>query len=171
MSKTMRLRGRDYEVGISRDRKEDVVIRVPRVGLCQLFNIFHLVIKDAFEEDLVILLVKLDLEKTRLLIWGNAIGVLKVEGDGCAMVRPDDWLETNCGDLHDGPKRLADLAEAIEAHERENNAIMVQWEVIDKRLFELEQKDSDHNPTDPLRLAGDRVCLRHIIPNARLLGF
>lgn len=30
-------------------------------------------------EDLKILLVKLDIEKTRLLIWGNAVGILKVD--------------------------------------------------------------------------------------------
>ena len=34
------------------------------------------------EEDYEILLVKLDLEKTRLLIWGNAVGVLKTEDEG-----------------------------------------------------------------------------------------
>jgi hypothetical protein len=31
-------------------------------------------------EDLKILLVKLDIEKTRLLIWGNAVGILKIDG-------------------------------------------------------------------------------------------
>lgn len=36
----------------------------------------------ALEEDLELLLVKLDVEKTRLLIWGNAVGVLKPEGEG-----------------------------------------------------------------------------------------
>jgi hypothetical protein len=30
-------------------------------------------------EDLNILLVKLDIEKTRLLIWGNAVGILKID--------------------------------------------------------------------------------------------
>ena len=30
-------------------------------------------------EDLKILLVKLDIEKTRLLIWGNAVGILKID--------------------------------------------------------------------------------------------
>jgi hypothetical protein len=34
------------------------------------------------EEDFEVLLVKLDLEKTRLLIWGNAVGVLKADGEG-----------------------------------------------------------------------------------------
>jgi len=30
-------------------------------------------------EDLNILLFKLDIEKTRLLIWGNAVGILKID--------------------------------------------------------------------------------------------
>jgi len=30
-------------------------------------------------EDLNILLVKLDIEKTRLLIWGNAVGITKTD--------------------------------------------------------------------------------------------
>lgn len=35
----------------------------------------------ALEEDSKILLVKLDLEKTRLLIWGNAVGIVD-DADG-----------------------------------------------------------------------------------------
>lgn len=34
------------------------------------------------EEDFELLFVKLDIEKTRLLIWGNAVGVLEWEGEG-----------------------------------------------------------------------------------------
>jgi hypothetical protein len=36
----------------------------------------------SLEEDLEIFLVKLDLEKTLLLIWGSAVGVLKADGEG-----------------------------------------------------------------------------------------
>ncbi len=36
----------------------------------------------ALEEDFELLLVNLHVEKTRLLIWGNAVGVLKPEGEG-----------------------------------------------------------------------------------------
>lgn len=34
------------------------------------------------EEDLEIFLVKLDLEKSLLLIWGSAVGVLKADDEG-----------------------------------------------------------------------------------------
>jgi len=37
------------------------------------------------EEDLEILLVKLDVEKARLLIWGNGVGILKAEDEGRAV--------------------------------------------------------------------------------------
>jgi len=37
------------------------------------------------EEDLQVLLVKLDLEKTRLLIWGNAHGIMKADDEGRAV--------------------------------------------------------------------------------------
>src|SRR4051794_14653357 len=37
-----------------------------------------------YDEAIEILLVKLDLEKTRLLIWGNAVGILKKSDEGRA---------------------------------------------------------------------------------------
>jgi hypothetical protein len=63
------------------------------IGVVALASLFSTCIKcfDYFragqnlEEDLKILLVKLDLEKTRLLTWGNAVGVLKAEDDGRAV--------------------------------------------------------------------------------------
>jgi Prion-inhibition and propagation len=39
----------------------------------------------SFEDDFEILLVKLDLEKERLLIWGNHAGILKVDNEGRAV--------------------------------------------------------------------------------------
>jgi hypothetical protein len=52
------------------------------IGVAALFSTCiecfeYLKAAQVFEDDLKILLVKLDLEKTRLLIWGNAVGVLK----------------------------------------------------------------------------------------------
>jgi Prion-inhibition and propagation len=48
----------------------------------------------SFREDLEILLVKLDLEKTRLLIWGNSVGVLRTR----------DEPEGRVAELDDVPK-------------------------------------------------------------------
>ena len=42
-------------------------------------------------DDLKILLVKLDIEKTRLLIWGNAVGILRVVELQICEIRPR-WL-------------------------------------------------------------------------------
>src|SRR5579862_1938279 len=39
----------------------------------------------SLEGDFEILLVKLDLEKERLLIWGNHVGILKEDNEGRAM--------------------------------------------------------------------------------------
>lgn len=60
------------------------------IGVVALASLFSTCIEcfdyfkagQALEEDFELLLVKLDVEKTRLLIWGNAVGVLKPEGDG-----------------------------------------------------------------------------------------
>ncbi|MCJ1354936.1 MAG: hypothetical protein MMC33_004926 [Icmadophila ericetorum] len=46
----------------------------------ECFDYFRAV--QALEEDFELLLVKVDVEKTRLLIWGNAVSVLKPEGEG-----------------------------------------------------------------------------------------
>jgi Prion-inhibition and propagation len=63
------------------------------IGIVALASLFSTCIEcfDYFktgqhlEEEFEILLVKLDLEKTRLLIWGNAVGVLKTEDEGRAV--------------------------------------------------------------------------------------
>src|SRR4051794_64066 len=55
------------------------------IGLVALASLFSTCVEcfeyfragQDLEESLEILLVKLDLEKTRLLIWGNAVGILK----------------------------------------------------------------------------------------------
>jgi hypothetical protein len=66
---------------------EPVSLTIGIVALASLFSTcvecfeYFSSAKD-LEEDFEILLVKLDLEKTRLLIWGNAVGVLKAEGEG-----------------------------------------------------------------------------------------
>jgi hypothetical protein len=60
------------------------------IGVVALASLFSTCIEcfdyfkagQALEEDFELLLVKLDVEKTRLLIWGNAVGVLKPEGEG-----------------------------------------------------------------------------------------
>lgn len=60
------------------------------IGVVALASLFSTCIEcfdyfkagQAIEEDFELLLVKLDVEKTRLLIWGNAVGVLKPEGEG-----------------------------------------------------------------------------------------
>ena len=46
------------------------------------------------DEELDILLVKLDLEKTRLLIWGNSVGVLQASGEGRAPQLDDPDIMT-----------------------------------------------------------------------------
>ena len=46
----------------------------------ECFDYFRAV--QVLEEDFELLLVKVDVEKTRLLIWGNAVSVLKPEGEG-----------------------------------------------------------------------------------------
>jgi hypothetical protein len=66
---------------------EPVSLTIGVVALASLFSTcvecfeYFSSAKD-LKEDFEILLVKLDLEKTRLLIWGNAVGVLKAEGEG-----------------------------------------------------------------------------------------
>jgi hypothetical protein len=66
---------------------EPVSLTIGVVALASLFSTcvecfeYFSSAKD-LEEDFEILLVKLDLEKTRLLIWGNAVGVLKADGEG-----------------------------------------------------------------------------------------
>ncbi|KAG9235710.1 prion-inhibition and propagation-domain-containing protein, partial [Amylocarpus encephaloides] len=60
------------------------------IGVVALASLFSTCIEcfdyfkvgQALEEDFELLLIKLDVEKTRLLIWGNAVGVLKPEGEG-----------------------------------------------------------------------------------------
>jgi len=52
------------------------------------FEIFQAV-KD-YDEYVDIILVKLDLEKTRLLIWGDGVGIMKRAGDGRAPELDDD---------------------------------------------------------------------------------
>jgi len=60
------------------------------IGVVALASLFSTCIEcfdyfkagQALEEDFELLLVKLDVEKTRLLIWGNAVGVLEPEGEG-----------------------------------------------------------------------------------------
>ncbi|KAH0542808.1 hypothetical protein FGG08_002856 [Glutinoglossum americanum] len=56
------------------------------VGLASLFSTCiecfgYFKASQRIERDLEILLVKLDIEKTRLLIWGNSIGILAVESE------------------------------------------------------------------------------------------
>ena len=46
------------------------------------------------DEDFDMLLVKLDLEKTRLLIWGNSVGVLQASGEGRALQLDDTRIMT-----------------------------------------------------------------------------
>lgn len=48
----------------------------------QCFELFKAA--GSLEEDFEILLIKLDLEKTRLLIWGNVVGILKAPDEGRA---------------------------------------------------------------------------------------
>lgn len=60
------------------------------IGVVALASLFSTCIEcfdyfkagQTLEEDFELLLVKLDVEKTRLLIWGNAVGVLKPDGEG-----------------------------------------------------------------------------------------
>jgi hypothetical protein len=60
------------------------------IGVVALASLFSTCIEcfdyfkagQALEEDFELLLVKLDVEKTRLLIWDNAVGVLKPQGKG-----------------------------------------------------------------------------------------
>lgn len=54
------------------------------IGIASLFSTYiecfeYFKAAQSLAEDLKILLVKLDIEKTRLLIWGNAVGILKTE--------------------------------------------------------------------------------------------
>jgi hypothetical protein len=56
-----------------------------------------------YDEYVEILLVKLDLEKTRLLIWGNGVGIMKSPGDGRAPELDDEGKaptvrKSECGD-------------------------------------------------------------------------
>lgn len=78
----------------SSDSRINMVVPVEPVsltiGVVALASLFSTCIEcfdyfkagQALEEDFELLLVKLDVEKTRLLIWGNAVGVLKPEGEG-----------------------------------------------------------------------------------------
>jgi Prion-inhibition and propagation len=60
------------------------------IGVVALASLFSTCIEcfdyfkagQALEEDFELLLVKLDVEKTCFLIWGNAVGVLKPDGEG-----------------------------------------------------------------------------------------
>jgi hypothetical protein len=60
------------------------------IGVVALASLFSTCIEcfdyfkagQVLEEDFELLLVKLNVEKTRLLIWGNAVCVLKPEGEG-----------------------------------------------------------------------------------------
>jgi hypothetical protein len=66
---------------------ELVSLTIDVVALASLFSICiecfdYFKAGQALEEDFELLLVKLDVEKTRLLIWGNAVGILKSEGEG-----------------------------------------------------------------------------------------
>ena len=54
------------------------------IGIASLFSscvecFEYFKASQSLANDLKILLVKLDIEKTRLLIWGNAVGILRVE--------------------------------------------------------------------------------------------
>jgi hypothetical protein len=62
------------------------------IGVAALASLFSTCVEcfdyfkaaQSLEDDFEILLIKLDLEKTRLLIWGNAIGILKTADEGRA---------------------------------------------------------------------------------------
>jgi hypothetical protein len=66
---------------------EPISLTIGGVALASLFSTCiecfdYFKAGQALEEDFQLLLVKLDVEKTRLLIWGNAVGVLKPEDEG-----------------------------------------------------------------------------------------
>ncbi|ORY16619.1 prion-inhibition and propagation-domain-containing protein [Clohesyomyces aquaticus] len=66
---------------------EPISLAVGAVALASLFSTYiecfnYFKAGQGLEEDFELLLVKLDVEKTRLLIWGYAVGVLKPEGEG-----------------------------------------------------------------------------------------
>jgi hypothetical protein len=66
---------------------EPVSLTICAVALASLFSTCiecfdYFKAGQTLEEDFELLLVKLDVEKTRLLIWGNAVGVLKPEVEG-----------------------------------------------------------------------------------------
>ena len=75
------------------------------VGVVALASLFSTCIEcfDFFkagqrlEEDIDILLIKLDLEKTRMLIWGNAVGILKAEDEGRAVELSEPSTSTLVG--------------------------------------------------------------------------
>lgn len=68
---------------------EPVSLTIGAVALASLFSTciecfeYFKAGKD-LEDDLEVLLVKLDVEKARLVIWGNAVGVLQAENEGRA---------------------------------------------------------------------------------------
>jgi hypothetical protein len=66
---------------------EPVSLTIGVVALASLFSTCvecfdYFKAGEALEEDFDLTLVKLDIEKTRLLIWGNNVGILKPEGEG-----------------------------------------------------------------------------------------
>ena len=66
---------------------EPISLTIGAVALASLFSTCiecfdYFKAGQALEEDFQLLLVKLDVEKTRLLIWGNAVGVLKPKDEG-----------------------------------------------------------------------------------------
>src|SRR5579871_283131 len=70
----------------------------------------------SFREDLEILLVKLDLEKTRLLIWGNSVGVLRTkdEPEGRAAELDDAQKVQVIARCLDGVKSLLSDADKLQ---------------------------------------------------------
>lgn len=67
------------------------------VGVAALATLFHDCIESfdcfrAADKDFEGLLVELDMEKARLLYWGNEVGILNAEGEGQATQLKEDAI-------------------------------------------------------------------------------
>jgi Prion-inhibition and propagation len=98
---------------------EPVSLTIGAIALASLFSTcieFFEYFKagKALEDDVDILLVKLDLEKTRLLIWGNAVGVMKTEKENRAAGLEDPVRVTSLTKCLEKIKTLLSNTEKLE---------------------------------------------------------
>jgi hypothetical protein len=138
------------------------------VSLAGLFNtcieaFSYLKAAQSLERDLEILLVKLDIQKARLLSWGNSVGIVRALDDGRSAILEDEpvvqVIKRSLGSIHvllTDSQQLRDRYDMREVPESSNITTLRYMELVSPTSMTI------------FRRSYTRLCNRIITNNSRV---